>query len=153
MSSNAVLSTEEEDTEVVRPRLEALRLQLQRETECEDSSTAKLSMTKAVAGSMVGKLPASLSSEINELIQQLEALPMPEKILTDKFGRRHSYLRISLSEKCNLRCLYCMPEDGVPVQPQSKLLSNDEIIKLVTQFSEQGVDKVRLVSIFLLRLR
>ncbi len=42
-------------------------------------------------------------------------LPPVSPALTDTFGRRHNYLRISLTEKCNLRCQYCMPEEGVPL--------------------------------------
>jgi molybdenum cofactor biosynthesis protein A len=98
--------------------------------------------------SIDAKVPETLlsSPDVDELIRQLDALPIPQEALTDKFGRQHSYLRISLSEKCNLRCLYCMPEDGVPVQPQSHLLSNEEIMKLASQFVNQGVDKVRLTG-------
>ncbi|CAD5231942.1 unnamed protein product [Bursaphelenchus xylophilus] len=66
--------------------------------------------------------------------------------LVDSFGRFHSYLRISLTEKCNLRCTYCMPEDGVELTPTQKLLTKDEIIKLVKLFAQNGVDKVRLTG-------
>ncbi|CAD5222608.1 unnamed protein product [Bursaphelenchus okinawaensis] len=66
--------------------------------------------------------------------------------LVDKFGRYHSYLRISLTEKCNLRCTYCMPEEGVDLTPSNKLLTKHEIIKLVRLFAQNGVDKVRLTG-------
>lgn len=67
-------------------------------------------------------------------------------VLTDKFGRKHTYLRLSMTEKCNLRCLYCMPEDGVPLQPQMHLLSGDELVEIAETFIEQGIDKIRLTG-------
>ena len=45
--------------------------------------------------------------------------------------RKHSYLRISLTERCNLRCLYCMPEEGVDLLPNNQLLTTEEILRLV----------------------
>ena len=79
-------------------------------------------------------------------MEQLESMELPKEPLTDTFGRQHSYLRISLSERCNLRCLYCMPEDGVPLQPSENLLSNTEIIQLATFFNQHGVNKIRLTG-------
>ncbi|KJH43659.1 radical SAM domain protein [Dictyocaulus viviparus] len=64
----------------------------------------------------------------------------------DTYGRTHNYLRISLTEKCNLRCLYCMPEDGVSLSPEFNLLTSNEIIRLVELFASHGVDKVRLTG-------
>ena len=66
--------------------------------------------------------------------------------LTDSFQRRHDYLRISLTEKCNLRCLYCMPEDGVPLSPPRELLTTPEIVLLSSLFVSQGVTKIRLTG-------
>ncbi|XP_054936186.1 molybdenum cofactor biosynthesis protein 1 isoform X7 [Physeter macrocephalus] len=66
--------------------------------------------------------------------------------LTDSFGRRHSYLRISLTEKCNLRCQYCMPEEGVPLTPKADLLTTEEILTLARLFVKEGVDKIRLTG-------
>ncbi|XP_039605475.1 molybdenum cofactor biosynthesis protein 1 [Polypterus senegalus] len=66
--------------------------------------------------------------------------------LTDTFGRRHSYLRISLTEKCNLRCQYCMPEEGVKLTPRSQLLTLAEIISLARLFVKEGVEKIRLTG-------
>ncbi|KAL9111714.1 MAG: hypothetical protein Q9187_007893 [Circinaria calcarea] len=66
--------------------------------------------------------------------------------LTDTFSRQHDYLRISITERCNLRCLYCMPEEGVPLSPQSHLLTTPEITYLSTLFVSQGVTKIRLTG-------
>jgi len=66
--------------------------------------------------------------------------------LTDSFDRQHDYLRISLTEKCNLRCLYCMPEEGVPLSPPRELLTTSEIVLLSSLFVSQGVTKIRLTG-------
>uniref|UniRef100_A0A8C5DTE6 Molybdenum cofactor biosynthesis protein 1 n=1 Tax=Gouania willdenowi TaxID=441366 RepID=A0A8C5DTE6_GOUWI len=66
--------------------------------------------------------------------------------LTDNFGRRHNYLRISLTEKCNLRCQYCMPEEGVKLTPRGQLLSTTELLTLARLFVREGVDKIRLTG-------
>lgn len=66
--------------------------------------------------------------------------------LTDTFGRQHNYLRISLTERCNLRCQYCMPKEGVKLTPQSEVLTSDEIIRLAALFAKEGVDKIRLTG-------
>ncbi|KAL2930314.1 GTP 3' 8-cyclase mitochondrial [Bienertia sinuspersici] len=67
-------------------------------------------------------------------------------MLVDSFGRAHTYLRISLSERCNLRCQYCMPADGVELTPSSELLSKDEIVRLTNLFVNYGVNKIRLTG-------
>ncbi|NXU72236.1 MOCS1 protein, partial [Oreotrochilus melanogaster] len=66
--------------------------------------------------------------------------------LTDSYGRQHNYLRISLTEKCNLRCQYCMPEEGVQLTPKSELLTAQEIITLARLFVKEGVEKIRLTG-------
>lgn len=67
-------------------------------------------------------------------------------VLTDRYSRSHSYLRMSLTERCNLRCLYCMPEEGVPLTPNSNLLSAEEVLRVARIFVEQGVNKIRLTG-------
>ena len=66
--------------------------------------------------------------------------------LTDNFSRQHDYLRISITERCNLRCQYCMPEEGVPLSPPSHLLTTPEITYLSSLFVSQGVTKIRLTG-------
>ena len=63
----------------------------------------------------------------------------------DRFGRNINYLRISLTDKCNLRCVYCMPED-ITFRPRSELLQDDEIYRLVRIFAELGFHKFRLTG-------
>lgn len=67
-------------------------------------------------------------------------------ILTDDFGRKHNYLRISLLEKCNLRCTYCMPADGIELSPKASLMTAEEIFSIAQTFVENGVDKIRLTG-------
>ncbi|MCB8982197.1 MAG: GTP 3',8-cyclase MoaA [Ardenticatenaceae bacterium] len=63
----------------------------------------------------------------------------------DRFGRNINYLRISLTDKCNLRCVYCMPED-MTFRPRAELLQDDEIYRLVNIFAELGFHKFRLTG-------
>lgn len=63
----------------------------------------------------------------------------------DKYGRRIHYLRISLTDACNLRCVYCMPEH-MTFRRREELLQDDEILRLVRVFAELGVDKIRLTG-------
>ena len=67
-------------------------------------------------------------------------------ILRDTFGRVHNYLRISLTEKCNLRCTYCMPENGIQLTPKENLMSAEEIFNIAKFFVENGVNKIRLTG-------
>ena len=68
--------------------------------------------------------PAAASSFL------LPHLAPPSSPLTDLHTRRHTYLRISLTERCSLRCMYCMPEEGVELTQADKLLSSAEINKV-----------------------
>jgi len=67
-------------------------------------------------------------------------------MLTDQFGRTHNYLRISLTDNCNLRCFYCMPEENYDFTPNSKLMQVDEIDTIAKLFVQHGVNKIRLTG-------
>jgi cyclic pyranopterin phosphate synthase len=69
-----------------------------------------------------------------------------KSILQDNFGRDHAYLRISLIERCNLRCSYCMPAEGVPLSPKGHLMTSDEIYEIAKTFVKHGVTKIRLTG-------
>jgi len=69
-----------------------------------------------------------------------------ENILTDNFGRQHSYLRISLTELCNLRCTYCMPAEGIQLSPKSHIMNFDEVYTIAKTFVDHGVSKIRLTG-------
>lgn len=64
----------------------------------------------------------------------------------DSFGRAVTYLRISLTDRCNLRCVYCMPKEGLQWQPRADQLSVDEIVRVVETAAQGGVRRVRLTG-------
>lgn len=64
----------------------------------------------------------------------------------DQFGRDIRYLRVSVTDRCNLRCRYCMPEEGVEWVEHSSILSYEQIVRLVTLAAGLGVEKVRLTG-------
>src|SRR5687767_15888388 len=66
-------------------------------------------------------------------------------LLTDRFGRAHNNLRVSVTDRCNLRCTYCMPEDVV-FRDKSELLTFEEIAQFVRVAAGLGIDKVRLTG-------
>ena len=67
-------------------------------------------------------------------------------MITDNFNRVHDYLRISLTDNCNLRCFYCMPEEFYEFTPSGKLMQKDEIVTLSKVFVGLGVNKIRLTG-------
>ncbi|HKC68264.1 MAG TPA: GTP 3',8-cyclase MoaA [Bacteroidia bacterium] len=71
---------------------------------------------------------------------------MAETQLYDTFGRIHNYLRISLTDACNLRCAYCMPNEKILVTPNAKLMQADEIFNIANIFVKLGVKKIRLTG-------
>ena len=66
--------------------------------------------------------------------------------LRDRFGRVIEYLRVSVTDRCNLRCRYCMPEEGVTFVPSEEILSYEEIAEVVRAAARRGVWKVRLTG-------
>ncbi|TMV50335.1 GTP 3',8-cyclase MoaA [Paenibacillus mesophilus] len=70
---------------------------------------------------------------------------MPKQ-LVDKFGRVHDYLRISVTDRCNLRCVYCMPEEGMQFEPDHRILTYEEIAEIVKVLAPLGVRKLRLTG-------
>jgi cyclic pyranopterin phosphate synthase len=66
--------------------------------------------------------------------------------LVDGFGRVHTDLRLSLTDRCNLRCTYCMPAEGLDWLPKPELLTDDELVRLVGLLASMGVDTVRLTG-------
>lgn len=66
--------------------------------------------------------------------------------ILDNFGRPHTYLRISLTDRCNLRCFYCMPEEGIELMEKPNIMTLEEIIEMTRTFRDLGVDTVRLTG-------
>ncbi len=67
-------------------------------------------------------------------------------MLQDPFGRAVEYLRISVTDRCNLRCVYCLPEGGLPYESRLEILSVDEIVRIVSLLAEHGLKKVRITG-------
>jgi GTP 3',8-cyclase len=70
----------------------------------------------------------------------------PRPPLVDRFGRAHTYVRISVTDRCNFRCVYCMPDEGLNWMPREELLRYEEICRLIGVFARMGVRKVRLTG-------
>lgn len=66
--------------------------------------------------------------------------------MTDSYGRTIDYIRISITDRCNLRCVYCMPEEGVEPVSHEEILSFDEIIRLTEIFASIGIKKIKLTG-------
>ncbi|WP_418262212.1 GTP 3',8-cyclase MoaA [Flavobacterium faecale] len=71
---------------------------------------------------------------------------VPKNFLQDTHGRAHNYLRISITEHCNLRCAYCMPAEGIALTPRPYLMTADEIVTIAQTFVDAGVTKIRLTG-------
>ncbi|KAE9969506.1 hypothetical protein EG328_006829 [Venturia inaequalis] len=136
-------------------RLAAGQHSLQTEARATPSQwTRSLSTTASVHTPALEKLsptarvlpfPTSPQSRVSRLEALQEAKPFSQ-FLTDNFNRQHDYLRISITERCNLRCVYCMPAEGVPLSPTVHLLTTPEIFYLSSLFVSQGVTKIRLTG-------
>src|SRR5438309_4211842 len=81
-------------------------------------------MSEVSAGNTVGERPA----------------------LLDQFGRSIEYLRISVTDRCNFRCVYCMPETGMQWLPKSEILSYEEIASIVAQLAPLGLRRLRITG-------
>ena len=66
--------------------------------------------------------------------------------MRDQFGRNINYLRLSVTDRCNLRCRYCMPKEGILKECHDEILSFEEILRLVSLFTRAGIDKIRLTG-------
>ena len=67
-------------------------------------------------------------------------------MLRDSFGRKVDYLRLSVTDRCDLRCVYCMPPEGIPLKPVSEILAYDELVRTVRVAVALGVRKVRITG-------
>lgn len=66
--------------------------------------------------------------------------------LIDRFGRKHTYLRISVTDRCNLRCTYCMPAEGIKLKKRNEILDFEEIYRLSKIFANLGIEKIRITG-------
>lgn len=70
----------------------------------------------------------------------------PARLLTDRWDRRIDYLRVSVTDRCNYRCTYCMPAEGLPAVPQAARMSLDELFRIVSLLVDAGVRRVRVTG-------
>lgn len=98
------------------------------------------------SGYLTGLLRNNFSTSCADSLDDLVKDNRVSNMLVDSFGRMHTYLRISLTERCNLRCQYCMPSDGVELTPTTHLLTQNEIHHMASLFVSSGVDKIRLTG-------
>ena len=66
--------------------------------------------------------------------------------LADQFGRVARDLRVSVTDRCNLRCTYCMPAEGLPWMPKPEMLTDEELLRIIGLFVRDGVTQVRLTG-------
>ena len=66
--------------------------------------------------------------------------------IIDRYGRTFDYLRLAVNEICNLRCIYCMPEQGIVFKSKNKILQKREIFKLIKITTDLGVNKIRFTG-------
>ena len=66
--------------------------------------------------------------------------------MIDTYGRQHTYLRISVTDRCNLRCVYCLPEENIEWKPRKELLTFDEILRVSAVAVRMGVNKIRVTG-------
>lgn len=66
--------------------------------------------------------------------------------LQDNYQRKHTYLRLSVTDRCNLRCRYCMPAEGIKFSPKSELLAYEEMLRLTAVLQKNGLEKVRITG-------
>lgn len=81
----------------------------------------------------------------SELTVKSQDIPIPNRLM-DRFGRAHTYLRISVTDRCNLRCTYCMPPEGLAWKQRDELLSYEEIMRVARVFVSMGIDKIRITG-------
>ncbi|BBG96082.1 cofactor of nitrate reductase and xanthine dehydrogenase 2 [Prunus dulcis] len=110
-------------------------------------STSRNSYSKGLLRhQMNASTPRMCSTSCAKVPEDLPKDNPVSDMLLDSFGRLHTYLRISLTERCNLRCQYCMPAEGVDLTPSPKILSQNEIVRLANLFVSSGVEKIRLTG-------
>ena len=108
-----------------------------------DRSSARTDKTATHADHSVARAAVELRRQD---VPAAAATPFVSPALSDRFMRNHTYLRISLTERCSLRCVYCMPENGVDLTPDARLLRTDEMMRIARLLVNAGVNKIRLTG-------
>ncbi|MEX0906757.1 MAG: GTP 3',8-cyclase MoaA [Gemmatimonadota bacterium] len=98
------------------------------------------------AGAEVALLQRAAAERRTAERARADAVPAAAPVMHDGFGRRVEYLRISVTDKCNLRCVYCMPEKGLPWLGRAEILSYEEIARIVEVMAGMGLRRIRLTG-------
>ncbi len=108
---------------------------------CKDQAAAgdETNKGQAAAGDETNKGQAAAGDETNDKIKK-------EKTMIDLFGRSITYLRLSVTERCNLRCRYCMPEEGICKKSHENMLTQEEMVQAVRAAAALGVTKLRITG-------
>src|SRR5664279_3244270 len=69
-----------------------------------------------------------------------------QAMITDSYGRTMNYLRLAVTDRCNLRCTYCMPEEGLDWIPRKELMTYEEMRRICSLFVKMGVEKIRITG-------
>lgn len=83
---------------------------------------------------------------ITNILDNSQSLKTNLPLLFDNHGREMSYLRLAVTDRCNLRCTYCMPAEGIAYLPEKKLLSWEEMLRIVHVLNQLGIRKVRITG-------
>ena len=108
-------------------------------------SLAPRRASRRAAGALATPLGRSDDSERSGSSPLMADGPV-SPVMVDGFGRRIEYLRISVTDKCNLRCVYCMPEEGLPWLRRDDLLTYEEIAEVVAAMATMGLRRIRLTG-------
>lgn len=115
--------------------------------ESSDSLVQEDRGTRGREGAEKSVFPAGLEWTTPEDDRRgLVARQSTDSVLRDRFGRVFDYLRIAITDRCNLRCVYCMPEEGIDFAAQEQLLRTEEILRLIRVASQLGVRKIRFTG-------
>ncbi|MBI2069592.1 MAG: GTP 3',8-cyclase MoaA [Elusimicrobia bacterium] len=79
-------------------------------------------------------------------MNELENFKKNHRFVVDSLGRRIDYLRLSVTDRCNLRCVYCLPADGYRFKDSIEILNDEEILRLIRIASQMGISKVRVTG-------
>src|SRR5690606_6096001 len=123
-------------------RLEARALRRRRGPVARRRRTAGV----RIAGELLSTPGEGMREDVGEGVREGSGEGMREDIgegMRDGFGRRIEYLRISVTDKCNLRCVYCMPAEGLPWLGRTEILTYEEIARVVSDMAAMGLRRVR----------
>ena len=89
-----------------------------------------------------------VDQRMNASLAELPVLPAiaEEGRMSDGFGRQITYIRVSVTDRCNIRCVYCMPEEGMPWIPKESFLTFEELATILGVMGEMGLEKVRVTG-------